>query len=351
MNTYLALRPLLFCASPETAHNAAIWALGYPFWLSRHTPPSILATRVFGMTFPSPIGLAAGFDKNAHALKGVEKCGFGFAEVGTLTPKPQAGNAKPRIFRLAEHEAIINRLGFNNSGAVAALTNLIKRPPNFIVGGNIGKNKDSTDAVADYLSCLRTIYEHVDYITINISSPNTPGLRALQHVDILRDLLQALQNERQMLIDAGHPSKPILVKLAPDLSMNELEAIAELAIQQNTDGLILTNTTLERDVVQQSRYADEQGGLSGKPLMAKSTTILSNMYKLIGNRMPLIGVGGVSSAHDAYTKILAGASLVQLYSAMVYHGPGLLGDINEGLVALLERDGLKSVEDAIGKAC
>lgn len=350
MSLYKALKPVLFSTSPETAHNAAIRALACPFWLPRHTPPSALATQVFGIRFRSPIGLAAGFDKNAHALQGIEKCGFGFAEIGTLTPKPQAGNAKPRIFRLTEHGAIINRLGFNNKGVTAAVAALAKRPKNFIVGGNIGKNKDSIDAIADYLSCLRTLYGHVDYITINISSPNTPGLRALQHVDTLKELLQALHNERQKFINAGNASKPILVKLAPDLSIDELEALAELSSQQNIDGLILTNTTLERDLVKGARYANEQGGLSGRPLMAHSTAILSHMYKLVGNRVPLIGVGGISSAQDAYAKILAGASLVQLYSAMVYHGPNLVRDINDGLLASLARDGFKSVEDAIGKA-
>lgn len=349
MKYYSLLRPLLFSLGAETAHHIALAALKHPFWLPRYNPPSVLATRVWGLTFPSPIGLAAGFDKNARVLPAIYKAGFGFAEIGTLTPKPQPGNPKPRMFRLAEHEAIINRLGFNNEGVHAAIPRLQKRPAGFMLGGNIGKNKDSNDAIADYFTCIQEIYPHVDYITVNISSPNTPGLRAMQQGDTLDELIRILHNQRADMVRKGALQKPILVKIAPDLSGAELETIAEIAARHHIDGLILTNTTIARDAVAGAKHAGEQGGLSGKVLMQPSTDMLARLYQLTDGRIPLIGVGGIASAEDAYMKILNGASLVQVYSALIYQGFDLVKTISEGLVGLLARDGFAHVRDAVGK--
>lgn len=339
----------MFMFAPETAHDIAIRALANPWWMPRYTPPSVLATRVWGLSFPSPIGLAAGFDKNARAMRGIHKAGFGFAEVGTLTPKPQAGNPKPRMFRIAAHEAIINRLGFNNEGVHAAAARLEHRPQGFLLGGNIGKNKDSADAIADYFTCMQNMYAHVDYITVNISSPNTPGLRSMQQGDTLNELIRILHNQRTDMVRKGALQKPILVKIAPDLSEAELEVIAGVALHHHIDGLIISNTTISRDAVKGSKHADEQGGLSGKVLMQPSTKVLGRMYQLTNGRVPLIGVGGVASAQDAYDKILAGASLVQVYSAIIYQGFDVVKTISEGLVPLLKRDGFAHVSDAVGK--
>ncbi len=349
MHYYPLLRPLLFSLPPETAHNIAIRALANPWWLPRYAPPPVLNTRVWGLSFKSPIGLAAGFDKNAKALAGICKAGFGFGEIGTLTPKPQAGNPRPRMFRLASHEAIINRLGFNNGGVHDAVPRLERRPQGFILGGNIGKNKESEDAIADYLTGMQNVYEHVDYITVNISSPNTPGLRAMQQADTLNELIRILHNQRSDMVRKGALQKPILVKIAPDLSEAELEVIAGVALHHHIDGLIISNTTTARDAVQGAKYAEEQGGLSGKVLFKPSTMVLGKMYQLTNGRVPLIGVGGVASAEDAYAKILAGASLVQVYSALIYQGFGLVKTISEGLVPLLQRDGFAHVSDAVGK--
>lgn len=349
MHYYSLLRPLLFLLDAETAHHTAMRALAHPFWLPRYTPPSVLATRVWGLSFPSPIGLAAGFDKNARVLHAIQKAGFGFAEIGTLTPKPQAGNPRPRMFRIAEHESIINRLGFNNEGVHDAVPRLEKRPQGFLLGGNIGKNKESDDAIADYFTCMQNIYEHVDYITVNISSPNTPGLRTMQQGDTLNELIRILHNQRTDMVRKGALQKPILVKIAPDLSEPELEVIAGVALHHHIDGLIISNTTIARDAVKGAKHAGEQGGLSGKVLMQPSTKVLSRMYHLTNGRVPLIGVGGIASAEDAYAKILAGASLVQVYSALIYQGFGLVKTISEGLVPLLKRDGFAHVSDAVGK--
>lgn len=347
---YQLIRPVLFRLPAEIAHDWAISALSYPFWLPSHTPNKMLKTRVAGVNFPSPIGLAAGFDKNARILYAMQKTGFGFMEAGTVTPKPQAGNAKPRLFRLPAHEAIINRFGFNNDGLVAVVSRLKKRPENFIVGGNIGKNKTSDDAVADYVTCLKEIYPLVDYVTANISSPNTPGLRDLQGGAALTELVTALYAARVEAMAKAGVYKPIFIKLAPDLDDAAIKAIAKAALDLKLDGLIIGNTTLARDLVQNSPYANEQGGLSGKPLMQKSTEILAKFYTYLRGEVPLIGVGGVASAEDAYQKITHGASLVQLYSALIYQGFGLVRRIDEGLVQLLQRDGFSQVKDAVGSA-
>ena len=371
MNLYSALRPALFLLPPETAHHAAICALErglVPRYATSHTR---LATTVAGLTFTNPVGLAAGFDKNAECFKGALDAGCGFVEIGTVTPKPQAGNPSPRLFRLVEQEAVINRLGFNNEGVDAAATRLAKfreahgwscvgeregvgatRPSHEvqskIIGGNIGKNKDSADAIADYTRAMQILYPLVDYVTANISSPNTPGLRALQAADELKALITALQVLRAELVAAGAPNRPIFVKIAPDCDQAMLEAIAHTARETHLDGLIVSNTTLSRYAVADAAHANEAGGLSGKPLFAPSTEILRKMHKITSGAIPLIGVGGIASVEDAYAKIRAGASLVQLYTALIYQGFGLVGRINDGLAELLARDGFAHVSEAVG---
>ncbi len=348
MIPYALMRPALFFLPPEIAHRAAIAALtSGAFGVASATYPA-LRTKLCGIELPSPVGLAAGFDKNAETCDAALKLGFGFVEVGTLTPRAQKGNPTPRVFRLVEEEAIINRLGFNNEGVEAAIKRLRVRGPG-VVGGNIGKNKDSADAVADYVSAMRTLYPFVDYITVNISSPNTPGLRALQAAEELRALISALHKLREDLVITGTLRKPVFVKIAPDNDEDAFAAIAEVALAKRVDGLIVSNTTVDRETVLGSPHAHEAGGLSGRPLFTKSTHALSRIYALTKGQIPLIGVGGISSAHDAYQKILAGASAVQLYTALVYQGFGLLDTIHRGLEALLERDGFKTIADAVGK--
>lgn len=349
MSIYSALRPALFLVPPEKAHRAAIYALQSGLGPRYATSHASLATQVAGLQFINPIGLAAGFDKNAECFEGALNAGCGFVEIGTVTPKPQAGNPTPRVFRLVAHEAVINRLGFNNEGMDRAAARLMKKSGSGIVGGNIGKNKESEDAVADYTAAMRALYPHVDYITANISSPNTPGLRALQAADELHGLIAALQNLRGEWVAAGAPHRPIFVKIAPDCDDAMLDAIAHTALAAGLDGLIVSNTTLAREAVAGAAHANETGGLSGKPLFALSTEVLRKMYQLTGGNIPLIGVGGVASAADAYAKICAGASLVQLYTALIYQGFGLIGRINDGLAELLARDGFASVADAVGR--
>ena len=348
MRFYSTIRPALFLLPPEKAHRAAIRALQCGLVPAPRHAHASLRTQVAGLGVDNPVGLAPGFDKNAECFEGALAAGFGFVEIGTVTPRPQAGNPQPRVFRLVEHEAIINRLGFNNDGMDAAAARLAKRSRRGIVGGNIGKNKESIDAIADYTSAMRRLYPCVDYITANISSPNTPGLRALQAADELAALIAALQRLRAELVAAGEEYRPIFVKIAPDCDDAMLQAIAEVALSATLDGLIVSNTTLGRDTVSGSVDAGQAGGLSGKPLMALSTERLRKTYQLTGGKMPLIGVGGIASAEDAYAKIRAGASLVQLYTALVYQGFGLVEQMNDGLAALLARDGFASIADAVG---
>jgi dihydroorotate dehydrogenase len=350
MSLYTALRPALFMLPPEKAHRAAICALARGLAPVARGEHANLRTNVAGLAFANPVGLAPGFDKNAECFEGALNAGCGFVEIGTVTPRPQAGNLAPRVFRLVAQEAIINRLGFNNEGADAAAARLAKRSGRGIIGGNIGKNKESVDAVADYVAAMRTLYPHVDYITANISSPNTPGLRALQAADELNALILALQNLRAQMVAHGAPHHPLFVKIAPDCDDAMLEAIAHTARATQLDGLIVSNTTLARDHVVNSPYANETGGLSGKPLFARATEILRKTYRLTGGSIPLIGVGGIASAADAYEKICAGASLVQLYSALVYQGFGLVSAITDGLSERLTRDGFATVADAVGSA-
>ncbi len=348
MSLYAALRPALFLLPPEKAHRAAICALQSGLAPRSSFTHPVLETNVAGIHFPNPIGLSAGFDKNAECFEGSLAAGFGHVEIGTVTPKSQPGNPQPRLFRLVDQHAVINRLGFNNEGVENAVTNLRLRKGQGVVGGNIGKNKDSEDAVADYVTAMHALYPHVDYITANISSPNTPGLRNLQAADELRTLVRALHAAREELI-SNQQAKPIFIKIAPDCDDAQLDAIAEVAITEKLAGLIVGNTTIARDVIGGHALADETGGLSGVPLFLKSTEVLRKMHQRTQGFVPLIGVGGVASAADAYEKIKAGASLVQLYTALIYQGFGLAERINRGLAELLKRDGYTNVSEAVGQ--
>jgi dihydroorotate dehydrogenase len=349
MSLFSLLRPAIFSLSPETAHRAAVRALACGLVVPHTAQQPMLQTSVLGLSFDNPIGLAPGFDKNAECFKGAFRAGFGFVEIGTVTPRPQPGNPLPRVFRLVDQEAIINRLGFNNQGVEAVLARLRRRSGRGIIGGNIGKNKESSDALADYCEAMRGMYPYVDYITANISSPNTPGLRALQSAQELVRLIEGLQQLRHELVAAGAPHRPIMVKIAPDGDDALFEAIADVARSTRLDALIVSNTTIDRRAVQESPYAQEAGGLSGRPLFAASTARLAQIYRLTEGEIPLIGVGGIASAADAYAKIRAGASLIQLYSALVFQGFGLIASIREGLVSLLTRDGYATVAQAVGQ--
>ena len=333
---------VLRSTDPEVAHGLALKSLNLglgpkagPFTTPR------LATSVAGMSLPNPVGLAAGFDKNATALHALAKCGFGFVEVGAITPRPQPGNPKPRLFRLTEDQAAINRFGFNNEGMEAAATRLAARPRGGIIGLNLGANKDSEDRAADFARVLARCGAHLDFATVNVSSPNTEKLRDLQGKDALAALLAGV-----IETNAGLAKPlPIFLKIAPDLTHEELDDVAEVANASGIAGIIATNTTLSRDGLR-SPHKDEKGGLSGQPVFEKSTRLLARLSGL--TTLPIIGVGGVGSAEQAYQKIRAGASAVQLYTALVYGGISLADDIARGLDALLARDGFANVADAVG---
>jgi len=332
---------------PERAHRSAIRLIGSGLVRPRREPDdAILKTRVFGLDFPNPVGLAAGFDKDAEVPDAMLALGLGFVEVGTVTPMPQPGNPRPRLFRLSEDRALINRLGFNSGGLEAAARRLAARTrARGIVGANLGKNKESADATADYVLGVKALAAYADYLAINVSSPNTPGLRALQEPAALDALVGAVMRARG---EATGARPPVLLKLAPDLAEDDCRDIARIALARGIDGLILGNTTLERPPTLKSRFKGEAGGLSGPPLMALSTRVLAELYRRSEGRIPLIGVGGIASGADAYAKIRAGAALVALYTALVYEGPGLIGRIKAELAALLRRDGFASVADAVG---
>lgn len=342
--SYSFLRPLLFRLDPERAHTLALRALSA---MPRRNPSPAtgpLATQVAGIVFPNPVGMGAGFDKDAVAADGLLRLGFGFVEVGTLTPKPQAGNPKPRLFRLAEDRAVINRMGFNNGGVDAAVGRLTTRDRDTgVIGINIGANKDSADRVADYGKAFRAVAPLADYVTVNISSPNTPGLRALQDKGALDALLDAVLGARE----DPRCQVPIFLKVAPDLEPADVDDIAEVALNRGLDALIVSNTTIARPLLR-SRHAAETGGLSGAPLKGPALERLRDFRRATGGAVPLIGVGGIATAEDAWARIRAGASLVQLYSAMVYEGPGIARTICSGLEALMRRDGFASIAEAVG---
>ncbi|HWC62327.1 MAG TPA: quinone-dependent dihydroorotate dehydrogenase [Rhizomicrobium sp.] len=333
---------LLRLLPAETAHRATIALAGIaePFLPTPRPDDSCLAVTAFGLSFSNPIGLAAGFDKNAEVPRAMARLGFGFVECGTVTPRPQAGNPRPRLFRLTQDGAVINRMGFNNLGMAAAADNLRRRGRG-ITGINIGANKDSSDRIADYVAAFQALSPLADYVTVNVSSPNTPGLRGLQNREELTLLLGALSQAR------GTKPVPLLLKIAPDLDGYALDDIAGVVRLSGIEGVIVSNTTIERPLLT-SRHANETGGLSGRPLFELSTGILRQMRHRLGKSAALIGAGGISSGADAYTKIRAGASLVQLYTALVYQGPGLVTRIKRDLAALLKRDGFAHVADAVG---
>jgi dihydroorotate dehydrogenase len=349
-NLYPLIRPVLRRLAPETAHALTVRALeaGLGRFMTdraaRQPDPPILAQRLWGLDFPNPVGLAAGFDKDARVPEAIRGFGFGFVEIGTVTPRPQPGNPKPRLFRLEEDHAIVNRMGFNSGGLDSAVGRLERRRHTGIVGVNLGKNRDSSDAISDYAEGIRRASGVADYLVVNVSSPNTPGLRDLQRRTTLRSLLVPLLRER----DESRRRAPLLVKIAPDLTAEEREDIASVALDAGIDGLIVSNTTVDRPDSLVSPYALESGGLSGRPLFAASTALLADMYRLTRGKLPLIGVGGVASAAEAYEKIRAGASLVQLYTALVFAGPGLVTDIKKGVAELLRADGFTGIAEAVG---
>ncbi len=336
----------LFLFDPETAHGMSIAALKSGLIPAcRVSADPRLRQTVAGLDLANPIGMAAGYDKNAEVPEALLKLGFGFTEIGTVTPKAQSGNPRPRIFRLVEDEGVINRLGFNNEGHEAAFQRLKTIRGNGIIGVNIGANKDSADRIADYVAGIRRFYSVARYFTANISSPNTPGLRDLQARESLSALLSAVLAARQEEAAKAGKRIPVFLKIAPDLTEEGMDDIAAEALSHGLDGLIVSNTTLSRDGLKDQRQAKEAGGLSGKPVFEKSTTVLAKMRRRVGSALPIIGVGGVSSAETALEKIKAGADLVQLYSCMVYEGPGLPAQIVSGLSKLLDRERAGSIRD------
>lgn len=339
---------ILHQLAPETAHNLAIWALHKGLSLpQKQVSDPVLKSNVFGLDFTNPVGLAAGFDKNAYALPGLSKLGFGFIEVGSVTPRPQSGNPKPRIFRLAEDEAIINRLGFNNKGIEEFLENLnqfsSKTKKKSVIGINIGANKNSENFLDDYLILIERASPMADYITVNISSPNTPGLRDLQKSEAITKLLKDVLEIR----DAQKRRPPLLVKIAPDLSEEEIFSITDIVIKLGLDGIIATNTTISRDDLK-SKDAEETGGLSGKPVFKMSTAVVRKIYKHSEGKIKIIGVGGIFSGKDAFEKIAAGASLVQIYTGFIYQGPSVVRKINLELAQILKEKGFANIQEAIG---
>ncbi len=347
---YPLIRPILSRLSAEAANALSLRALQHglgPLFLPREAQepdPAILKQRLWGLDFPNPIGLAAGCDKDARAPDAMIDLGFGFVEIGTVTPRPQSGNPKPRLFRLNEDRAIINRMGFNSGGLDGVIHRLSRRTHTGIVGVNLGKNRDTSDAAKDYEEGILRAVEVADYLVVNVSSPNTPGLRDLQERAALDALLRRLVDAR----DKSDFWKPLLLKIAPDLTSGQRHDIAEVALAAHIDGLIVSNTTIDRPPGLRSGNAGEGGGLSGRPLFSASTALLADMYRLTEKKLPLVGVGGVGSAGDAYAKIRAGASLVQLYTALAFDGPALVSRIKVGLAELLRRDGFASVVEAIG---
>lgn len=350
---YRLARPALHLVDPERAHTLAIAALKHGL-LRPHAAADdpVLAAQVWGLSFANPIGLAAGFDKQAEVIDPMLGFGFGFVEAGTVTPEPQPGNPRKRLFRLDEDEAVINQFGFNSEGLAAFAQRLAERRKGAhapgIVGANVGKNRDTTDAAADYAKGVAAVTSVADYIVVNLSSPNTPGLRGLQARAPIEDLLRRALAARAGAASGLARPPPLLAKVGPDLDDGQLQDIADVALATGIDGLIVGNTTLARPATLRSPDRDEAGGLSGKPLMAPSTACLRQFYRVTAGRIPIIGCGGVASGADAYAKIRAGASLVQLYTALVFHGPGLAATIKRDLAKLLRADGFSHVSEAVG---
>ncbi len=350
MDTFRLAGALLRRLDPETAHRLVLWGLRRGLApVADAADDPILAQRVWGREFPNPLGLAAGFDKDAVAIGPTLALGFGFVEVGTVTPRPQPGNRRPRIFRLPEDQAVINRIGFAGAGMAAAAARLRawrEAGGGGLVGVNLGKNRDSGDAAADYAAAAAALAPYADYLVINVSSPNTPGLRALQDRRALERIVERVAGAVSRVLPRRGP--PLLVKIAPDLAAADLADIAAVATSGAIQGLVVGNTTVARPAGLRGRHKAQAGGLSGRPLFAPSTAVLAQMYRLTGGKVPLIGVGGVTGPEDAYAKVRAGASLLQLYTALIYRGPALIGAIKVGLARALRRDGFARLADAVG---
>jgi dihydroorotate dehydrogenase len=345
---YQLARPLLFALPPEDAHEVTLRSLERGLHPRSFAPdhPALRVTFA-GLEMPNPVGIAAGFDKDARVPDAVLAMGCGFAEIGTVTPLPQPGNPRPRVFRLVPDRALINRLGFNNGGHAAALVRLRRRTGAGIVGVNIGANKDAADRVADYVRGLEAFTEVASYFTVNISSPNTPGLRDLQAPAALDELLGRLMQAREALAAAGKPKRPIVVKIAPDIAEEDIGPVAERLLAHGVDGIAVSNTTLTRPGLTDPA-AREAGGLSGRPLFHRSTVMLARVHQATGGRIPLIGIGGIDSGETALAKIEAGASLVQLYTGLIYEGPALIGCIKQHLAAAVRRAGISSIAQLTG---
>ncbi len=344
-------RPVLFTLEPEQAHEVSLKTLEagiYPRPLG--ADDAVLGVSAMGLSFKNPLGIAAGYDKDARVPDAVLGMGCGFAEIGTITPKPQDGNPRPRVFRLVDDKGVINRLGFNNGGHAAALTRLeARKDRGGILAVNIGANKDTADKAADYVQGIASFNHLATYFTVNISSPNTPGLRDLQAPAALDDLLGRVMAERARLIAAGKPRRPIVVKIAPDIAEDDLPAIVERLVANAVDGIAVSNTTLSRKGLKDQKTAAETGGLSGAPLFHRSTVVLARVHQLTQGKIPLIGIGGITSAETAVAKIEAGATLLQVYTGLIYEGPGLIGSIKNGLALAARRAGAKSITDLTGR--
>ncbi|MEZ5871641.1 MAG: quinone-dependent dihydroorotate dehydrogenase [Nitratireductor sp.] len=354
MSLFDLLRPGIFCLDAETAHGLAITALKSGLLPAPPTPrDSRLGLKLAGLDFPNPVGMAAGFDKNGEVPDALLRVGFGFTEVGTLTPRPQSGNPKPRIFRIVGKQGVINRLGFNNEGHDAALARLRQRSGSIgLVGINVGANKDSGDFAADYVAGIAAFAKIADYFTVNISSPNTPGLRNLQAGEALLRLIGLVLEERDRQAEQVKVRRPVFLKVAPDLDAGQISEIAEIAAKSHEagglDGIIISNTTLSRHGVEGHENAAQAGGLSGKPLFERSTIVLARMRLAMGNAIPVIGVGGIDSAATAIAKLEAGANLVQLYTGMIYQGPMIANTINKGILAAMTARGMSNVAQFSG---
>ena len=339
------LRSIIFKLDPELAHNLAIKALKYNYIPNNKIPAnSLIESEIFGKKISNPIGLAAGFDKDAEVYNSLYKLGFGFVEVGTITPLKQYGNPKPRVFRLEEDEALINRLGFNNSGANKVSSRIRSTPPNGLFGINIGPNKDTKNRVEDYLINLRKFYNLADYLTVNISSPNTENLRSFHNSNELTELLSEIENEKKIL----KSNIPIVVKISPDIYDNDVEKISELLLKYNISSVIISNSTDSNRENLKNINKLEKGGLSGKPLEVKSNLLINKFYKILGSKIKIIGVGGVDSGKSAYEKIINGASLVQLYTGMVYQGPNIASKITKELIEITKNHSVKNISELVG---
>ena len=343
------LRPFVFNLDPETAHDLAIKSLKYNFLpssLFSVTDEEMLSTKLFGKEISNPIGLAAGFDKSAEVYNQIFKLGFGFVEVGTVTPKQQYGNEKPRVFRLTKDQALINRLGFNNDGAEVVRKRIENNSPDSLLGINIGPNKDSKDMINDFIKCAEIFFPLGDYITVNISSPNTPGLRDFHKIEVLNKLLLKINEVREK----SNFNKFFLLKVSPDLENSSVDNITKLILEHKIDGVILTNTTDKNRENLLDKKKEEVGGLSGRPLKDLSTQFIKKFYKNLKGEIPIIGVGGIDSGESAFEKISAGASALQLYTGLIYKGPTVIKDIKNELIRILKNKGFKNIQEAVGSS-